>query len=145
MRTKNNPWRLSRRDFLKQSGLLIGGLTAGLNMGCAGKAGDKQLVRFVMATDAHYADSDPRGERFYRESLPKMSECTALANDKKADFLIELGDFKDQNNPPDEKTTLNNLQNIEKIFRQLYLGNSRGRVIMFSAIMMRTVFPKSSF
>ena len=111
-----NNWQITRRDFLRNSTLVIGGFSLGFVPACSQKSGDNKKVRFVMATDLHYADTDPRGERFYRESLPKMSECVKMANAKKADFIIELGDFKDQNNPPDEKSTLTNLKTVENIF-----------------------------
>jgi predicted phosphodiesterase len=39
-------------------------------------------------------------------------------NAEKVDFLAELGDFKDQDIPPDEKSTLEYLKRIEKIFSQ---------------------------
>lgn len=39
-------------------------------------------------------------------------------NDKKASFLIELGDFKDQSKPPVEEKTLNYLRRIESIFQK---------------------------
>jgi hypothetical protein len=38
-------------------------------------------------------------------------------NTERVDFLIELGDFKDQDRPPVEKNTLSYLQAVEKVFR----------------------------
>ena len=109
-------WQITRREFLRNSTLVMGGVTLGFISACSKKQGDKSKVRFVMATDLHYADTDPKGERFYRESLQKLNECVSLANDKNADFIIELGDFKDQNNPPAEKSTLTNLRTVETVF-----------------------------
>jgi predicted phosphodiesterase len=74
-------------------------------------------VSFGIVTDAHYADSAPRGTRYYKESLAKMTECVDFMNVKKVDFLIELGDFKDQGNPANEKETLTYLEAIEQIFQ----------------------------
>ena len=34
--------------------------------------------------------------------MKKLSECVDLMNEQKVDFLIELGDFKDQGNPPEK-------------------------------------------
>jgi predicted phosphodiesterase len=74
-------------------------------------------VRFGIVTDCHYADADPVGTRFYRESLGKLAECVDRMNAEKVDFLIELGDFKDQNQPPLEEKTLLYLRKIEAAFR----------------------------
>ena len=38
-------------------------------------------------------------------------------NEQKVDFLVELGDFKDQGKPPDEAATLGYLRKIEDVFR----------------------------
>ena len=39
-------------------------------------------------------------------------------NAERVDFLIELGDFKDQDKPPVEKKTLSYLQTAEKVFKR---------------------------
>jgi hypothetical protein len=75
-------------------------------------------VRFGIVTDCHYADAAPQGTRFYRESLGKLAECVDRMNAERVDFLIELGDFKDQNQPAVEDKTLAHLQNIEAVFRR---------------------------
>lgn len=74
--------------------------------------------RFGVVTDCHYADAERQGTRFYRESLGKLAECVDRMNVEKVDFLIELGDFKDQNQPAVEDKTLGHLQNIEAAFRR---------------------------
>jgi predicted phosphodiesterase len=73
-------------------------------------------VRFGIVTDVHYADVDPRGTRPYRESLAKLDECVAFMNAEAVDFLIELGDFKDQDDPPVEARTLAYLERIEGVY-----------------------------
>ena len=110
--------KVTRRDFLQTSGLIFGGISLGLPLSCAQKTNNRKILSFVIVTDAHYADAAARGERHYRESQPKMAECVALANDKKVDFIIELGDYKDQDEPAAEENTLTYLDTIEKIFRQ---------------------------
>ena len=70
-----------------------------------------------MVTDCHYADADAAGTRFYRQSLGKLRECVTLMNAEKVDFLIELGDFKDQDKPPVEQKTLSYLQEVERVFQ----------------------------
>jgi alkaline phosphatase len=68
-------------------------------------------------TDCHYADADPAGTRFYRQSLDKLTECVALMNAEKVDFLIELGDFKDQDKVPAEQKTCSYLEAVEQVFQ----------------------------
>jgi alkaline phosphatase len=74
------------------------------------------LVRFGVVTDIHYADIDPAGARTYRESDAKLAECVQVMNANGVAFLLELGDFKDQDKTPDEARTLGYLQKIESVF-----------------------------
>jgi hypothetical protein len=73
------------------------------------------LVRFGVVTDLHYADVDPIGTRAYRESDAKLAECVQVLSVKEAAFLIEVGDFKDQDQKPDEARTLGYLRKIESV------------------------------
>lgn len=98
----------TRRDFLQISSLALAGWAL---RGPSGRRG--QGFRFGMLADPHYADSDARGTRFYRESLAKVRECVDRMNAEGVDFLIELGDFKDQDEPPLEADTLRYLAAIE--------------------------------
>lgn len=75
------------------------------------------IARFGMVTDLHYADMDPRINRYYRESIPKLNECVDLMNQEKVDFLIEMGDFKDIKDK-DVQQTLQFLKDIESEFRK---------------------------
>ena len=111
-------WTVTRRDFLKASGFVFAGLSMGALFAYAAEPGSNTKVRFGIVTDSHYADHAPWGSRHYRESAAKMTECVKLMNDKKVDFLVELGDFKDQGNPVSEKDTLKYLEAIERIFRK---------------------------
>jgi hypothetical protein len=109
-------WVVTRRDFLRTSfsaGISAAVLGSGLHKAFAAEA-----LRFGIVTDSHYADADMQYNRYFRESLEKMAECIDLMNDQKVDFLIELGDFKDQNTPPEEEKTLGYLQKIEGCFRK---------------------------
>jgi predicted MPP superfamily phosphohydrolase len=88
---------------------------------CSGPTSrDRRLrtVRFGIVTDCHYADTDTVGTRFYRHSLDKLDDCVELMNAQKVDFLVELGDFKDQDSPPVELKTLSYLQAVESVFRK---------------------------
>ena len=75
-----------------------------------------EVVRFGLVADSHYADADARGTRPYRESLDKMREAVSRMNEEGVDFLVELGDFKDQDEPPDGAKTLAHLGAVEEVF-----------------------------
>jgi len=116
----NEDWLITRRVFLRASlGTLTGLAVAPLSCIPQLLTGTKpRVVRFGVVTDTHYADADPLGTRFYRQSLDKLTECVELMNVKKVDFLIELGDFKDQNTPPIEDKTISHLLAVEKVFQR---------------------------
>jgi len=115
---KSAGWSVTRRDFLKTSAAVFAGLSAGSPFAYAGGTAHKKNLRFGIVTDAHYADTNAKGSRYYRESLAKMTECVTLMNNKNVDFLVELGDFKDQNQPADENSTIKYLHTIEKAFQK---------------------------
>lgn len=73
-------------------------------------------LRFGVITDLHYADRDPQSGRAYRESVSKLAEFVEVTNREKADFVIELGDFKDQDPKPDPARTRLFLRTIESVF-----------------------------
>ena len=119
-RPHNRDWIITRRVFLRASAGTLGGLALA-PLSCAPqliRRARRPTAKFGIVTDTHYADIDTVGTRFYRHSLDKLAECVELMNAKKVDFLIELGDFKDQNNPPVEQKTLSYLLTVEKVFQQ---------------------------
>jgi hypothetical protein len=75
-----------------------------------------QQVSFGMVTDIHFAEIPDNGARTYSQSLIKLQECVDTMNKYKVDFLIELGDFKDMSQPPDEQITLGYLQQVEDVY-----------------------------
>ncbi len=109
-------WTISRRKFLGISGTIAAGLFISPDL-LAG-SGAKPMLRFGMLSDIHYADREPAGIRFYRKSLPKMNECIDRMNQEKLDFVIELGDFKDQDAVANEANTLKYLTDIESAFQK---------------------------
>jgi alkaline phosphatase len=115
-------WVISRRDFLKASGVCIAGAVSGSLSSCSVGDSSPQSknggVRFGIVSDSHYADVENSGSRYYRQSLDKMNECIELMNSKNLDFVIELGDLKDQDNPGVEEKTIEYLQTIEKVFQK---------------------------
>jgi alkaline phosphatase len=111
--------RPGRRSFSARAAslLLVLGFTAACLSGPPGIGPvSPPAVRFGIVTDSHYADVEPRGSRPYRESIAKMDECAAFMARERVDFLIELGDFKDQDDPPVEARTLEYLRRIERSF-----------------------------
>jgi hypothetical protein len=107
---------ITRRTFLRIAvGMSLGALSC-TPANLSGRS--RKPVRFGVVTDCHYADAQPQGTRFYRESLGKLAECVDRMNAEKVDFLIEVGDFKDQNQPGVEDKTLGHLQTIEAAFRR---------------------------
>lgn len=111
-----NNWTLSRRRFLGISGIFATGLLISSDLLAKGRS--KSLIRFGMLSDVHYADREPAGERFYRQSIAKVQEAIAQMNQEKLDFAIELGDFKDQEAVPNETNTLKYLTDIESVFQK---------------------------
>jgi predicted phosphodiesterase len=76
----------------------------------------KPVVSFGIVTDIHYADIPDNGAKAYSQSLEKLKECVDSMNFFKADFLVELGDFKDMSTPPSEEKALVYLFRAEKEF-----------------------------
>jgi predicted phosphodiesterase len=77
-----------------------------------------RLVRFGMISDIHYADREPARNRYYNQSLDKLHEFIGLMNKQKVDFIVELGDFKDQDLVPNQENTLKYLTDVEAVFQQ---------------------------
>ena len=113
-------WVINRRVFLRSAATVLAS-PAVLSLSCARNgswSGSRKGARFGIVTDCHYADADAAGTRFYRQSRDKLGECVARMNAEKVDFLIELGDFKDQDRPPVEQQTLAHLDKIEAVFQR---------------------------
>lgn len=109
-------WTLSRRRFLGIAGTTAAGLMLAPDL--LAITNERPILRFGMISDIHYADREPAGNRFYRQSLAKMKEAIDRLNQEKVDFAIELGDFKDQDATPDEAKTLKYLADIETAFQK---------------------------
>jgi len=109
--------KIDRREFVVTTVTLLGGIPFSVFRSAKG---DFEPIRFGIVTDIHYADrpNPANTTRFYRESLGKLSECIDLMNQQEVDFLIELGDFKDQGAVPKEEETLVFLNTVEKEFRR---------------------------
>lgn len=103
----------SRRTFLKQSSLFTVATSILPIQACLPKG---RSIRFGVATDSHYAERAPLGTRYYRQSLEKMMEFVDVMNHEKVDFVIHLGDFKDEGLEQKEADTLRFLKSIEAVY-----------------------------
>ncbi|MFI8379141.1 metallophosphoesterase family protein [Leeuwenhoekiella sp. NPDC079379] len=113
-----NSSHISRRNSLKLFALTGTTLLAmpNLLLSCDSKRDFK--IRFGILTDSHYANREPVGTRFYRDSIPKMQEAIEELNSQHLDFLIHLGDFKDQDSAAKAEDTLTYLREIEAVFQR---------------------------
>jgi len=90
--------QISRRAFVRDGSLLLLGTTfcssTGKELFAAEAESDPQL-RIGLVTDLHYADKQPAGSRYYRESLEKLAVAADQFQKDKPDFIVELGDLID--------------------------------------------------
>lgn len=109
---------MQRRKFIENALMLTGGISFP-HVSLFKK--DTKSIRFGIITDIHYANRGDQDNRFYRQSLDKLSECISVMNREEVNFLIELGDFKDRG--INAKETLKFLTTVEKEF-QRFNGDS---------------------
>lgn len=109
---------MRRSEFLKylSSGVLL--LTAGHLPEKVVAARKGRRLRFGVITDSHYADREPSGTRYYRDSMLKMQEAIREFNHSGLDFVIELGDMKDTTVDAALEPTLRFLDAIEREFKR---------------------------
>ncbi len=112
------PGCLDRRDFLRASAAALAALLVGARRLAAAAAPAAVGLRFGLVTDVHYADMDPHGKNFHRESLGKLREAVERLRADGAAFLAELGDFKHMQPGEPEARTLSHLIAIEREFRR---------------------------
>ena len=81
---------MNRRKFISIS-------TAAVSLSSA-RAEEKEqpLLVFGLITDVQYADADPEGERYYRESPGKLKTAVEWLAARKLPFTLHLGDFIDR-------------------------------------------------
>lgn len=103
----------ARRTMLRMG---VGSALYGVASAAIGQGSTCSGITFGVVTDCHYAELDPSTNRYYRASLEKLRACVQQMNALGVDFLVELGDFKDQGR--DEAQTLNYLQAVEAVFRE---------------------------
>src|SRR5262249_49710444 len=84
----------SRRAFIKDGSLFMLASVIGAE-GLAQAEAMPTALQIGIVTDVHYADTDDRGARNYRESLSKMEKAVEALNTRKVQFNIHLGDLID--------------------------------------------------
>jgi len=72
-----------------------------------------QSCRIALATDSHYALKEDLEDKCYSDALLKIEEFIKTVNPLECDFAIHLGDFKDEDLIPNEKSTLDYLNAME--------------------------------
>ena len=102
---------ITRRSFMLTS---LAAMASGAS--ALSRPTKQKKVRFGVVTDTHYADRDLVGVRYYRESLSKLEEFVNVMNQQGVDFVIHLGDFKDEDENKRAEDTLRYLSELEKVF-----------------------------
>jgi len=102
---------MKRRDFIQFSTFALGGLSIS-NISCKNVRKD---LTFGLITDLHYADIEHKKNktRFYRHSINKVKIAIEEFKKQNVDFIIELGDLKDQPSNGDKAVTLGYLKKVE--------------------------------
>jgi len=102
---------INRRRFIQTSSWLLGGvLLSPFLVACS-----LRPISFGWVTDIHYALAQEKWNRFFFESDAKLAVAVELYNQLKVDFVIETGDFKDQNAVPIKEKTMLYLRHVEAI------------------------------
>ncbi len=78
-------------------------------------AGISNKIRFGLFADAHFARTETLWARYYVQSKAKLNDAINTFNESDLDFVIELGDFKDEGNPPNREETIEFLVEIEDV------------------------------
>ncbi len=102
---------MERRTFIKKS---CGTLCLLAHPDILSPSVSKPKLRFGLVADIHFAKTETLGSRYYSQSKTKLNDAVNLFNKENLDFIIELGDFKDEGRPPEWQETIDFLVEIEK-------------------------------
>jgi predicted phosphodiesterase len=113
--------RPSRRSFIAQAGgaALAGVAASGLTSAQAPPPGPGFLT-FGAIADLHYAEKDMAIGRYYSQSADKFREAIGIFSERKAAFVVGLGDLIDKAEKEAETAFLAVMENI-------FLGFGGGR------------------
>lgn len=84
---------IARRAFLRNGSLVLA--AASLPAGKLLAESGQPRVTVGLVTDMHYADKQPAGSRYYRETLAKLEEAAERFQQDRPGHVVELGDFID--------------------------------------------------
>lgn len=90
----------TRRNFLRltsaaATGSLLTSTARPDAMSTDTSANDPIRFSAGLVADAQYADSDPKGTRFYRNSIQKLTDAVSHFNSRNLKFCLHLGDLID--------------------------------------------------
>lgn len=85
---------MKRREFIGLSTLAVS--LAKVHGAGGTESGGPPILSFGLLTDVQYADAEPKGERHFRESIPKLKTAVAWLAKKNLPFTLHLGDFIDR-------------------------------------------------
>jgi hypothetical protein len=84
---------MSRRNFAQ---ILAGGTMLAAHASRAWARDSDSPFAFGVVADAQYADVDPVGSRYYRNSRDKLATCIQRLNEMELAFVVDLGDLIDR-------------------------------------------------
>ncbi len=116
---RDNP--ISRRAFVQDGTLyLLTGLLGAATLAQVEAAvAQKPALRIGLITDIHYADTDDRGARNYRESLPKLETAVDQLNHQRLHFAVHGGDLVDALPDPTADSEARFLKRINREYARL--------------------------
>ena len=104
---------MTRKEFILGAGAVVGAMAARPEA-APYQVGVTPLVRFGVVTDVHYADKAQSGNVDYRGALAKLQAAVMKLEGRGLDFIVELGDFKDDSGSV--SATLAKFDEIEAAF-----------------------------
>jgi alkaline phosphatase len=111
---------ITRRDFLRKTSVLAGVGLGASSMPLYADDGTPEStpesITFGLVADVHYADIPTKGDRHYRDSLPKLKQAINTFNKRSVKFAVELGDFVDAG--PSVENDIKYLRQVSNVFHQ---------------------------
>lgn len=135
---------LTRREFI------VGTTLVSLSPSLLASTHRTDSLKIGILTDAHFAESDTRGTRHYRESIPKLKEAVKVFKDQGVDLAVEIGDFIDAADSRSRGAELAFLRQIDHQFMKvgvprLYVLGNHCVYSLSKKDFLNTVGQESSF
>ena len=112
---------ITRRRFLSTTAASTAATALQHPLSSEAADSEKPLFSVGLIADAQYADVEPGGIRYYRNSINKLATAAKAINEAQVDFSIHLGDLIDRNFSSFDDI-LEPLRTLEKPVHQI-LGN----------------------